>query len=1149
MPYEANTTYELRGRVFDVRGHELTAVVSLNGANRTLVLDVNATPETTPGAVATFQTNLTLSKQVNVIEVHATDPNRRWAPDSSDVNATTGRDVLRLDGDGLPDTYEQNVVGTDPLDPDSNATRTAQNESSNNITDGVEDLDGDGETIYEAYRFNLDPLDNDTDADRLLDGFELQVQGIDPVSNDTDTDSVLDAAEDLDNDTLSNYREQNTSTNPVRADTDIDGLNDSEELANGTDPLAPDTDSDGLPDPDEYEVGTDPTVADTDGNGVLDGNETFSTETKNETVGAAVNISGKGNVADTVTIQNETNENLKSGPVRNASASEILHFEAESEFESANLSIDYNEKQVSDERELAVYTYNRMLQTYVKLPSTVDSANNTVTGTTPHFSTFTVLNESQWERQKQVDPRPKYVINESFKNLDDWNCTGDCDGGNGVVVGAGSDSSQSFDASGINAPTQADGSDSFTDENESSTRSLYQAIQDSKTGTGRIGTEKFCEPTEPNCSNPIPTSTTTTTTKDPSDPPTGTSIPGRGGGEPIPPSKLTRSVELPTDSSEIVVNASFEGSAKERNATAQVLLITDSDKYTVFDVDGKDGEWVSKSKSIEKDLTHAAGETLTVRILALNMSNIEVEYFDVEITRDSDGDGLSNSIEQLGILTGNQDRVHTDPYDTDTDGDGLTDGEEVGQKVDSEEVERDYYLLNSNPAKVDSDGDGLDDYEETNEKWTVRYTKSSEDSKAFLAALYDDNSDPGNHLTPRTAHPDPILADSDDDGIRDGNELELGTDPSRADTDDDGIPDNDELDYDTDPTLHDYEGPEISILQAIFETTANPPETTYRIGYSASDPSGVTRVQYVKEGETKIDSTFSDAPDGVSGTREFTTGPVESIDSALGGTTVDVKATDGNDNSRQVVALERTNFYGEVADELGSDDIYAKKVADDLGYLSGFSTGAGSTVEMVRAVAENSFSFLDSITQVVTILRNLGLLDDLIKAFPKQIEENQKRNNPYDEDTEAELYTEYRVAWYGGYISYTLVSMVVGGQATKAAKSTKTFGKIVDTLDRNGRLRTASKYLDTVEDRTTGKAKRVTFKLGARAAKGSVHLSRKSGRRVLSGVKTASVKYDVRQKLSNAEGGTLSKFNRYNERVQEKLGQVLVRSDSPKKGR
>ncbi|WP_276282783.1 hypothetical protein [Halorussus caseinilyticus] len=422
MPHEENVTYAVRGRVFDVRGHELALALSLNGANRTLNLSVN----TTPGAIGTFETNVTLSRQVNRITVAATDPNRRWSPEYGGDNRTVGRDVLRLDGDGLPDFYELNVTGTDPLGPDSNASRTSFNESGNNVTDGAEDFDNDGETAAQAYWFDLDPLDNDTDGDRLRDGFELQFSGIDPLSPDTDNDTVRDSAEDLDNDSLSNRREQTAGTNPVENDTDSDTLGDAEELANGTDPLSPDTDSDGLTDPNEYELGTDPTVADTDGDGVLDGDETFSTTTENESVGASVNVTADGTTAATVTIQNETDDRIQTGTVANASASEVLDVDADAEFEEANLSIDYDEQAVGDESDLAVYTYDPELQTYVKLPSEVDAENDSVTGTTPHFSTFVAMNQTAWQNymQSRAKPLPKYALNESFSDLSGWNCTG-----------------------------------------------------------------------------------------------------------------------------------------------------------------------------------------------------------------------------------------------------------------------------------------------------------------------------------------------------------------------------------------------------------------------------------------------------------------------------------------------------------------------------------------------------------------------------------------------------------------------------------------------------------------------------------------------------------------------------------------------------
>ena len=61
----------------------------------------------------------------------------------------------------------------------------------------------------------------------------------------------------------------------------------------------------------------------------------------------------------------------------------------------------------------------------------------------------------------------------------------------------------------------------------------------------------------------------------------------------------------------------------------------------------------------------------------------------------------------------------------------------------------------------------------------------------------------------------PSDADSDDDGINDGDELIIGTDPNDADSDDDGITDGDEISQGTDPTNDDTDGDGVSDFNEI----------------------------------------------------------------------------------------------------------------------------------------------------------------------------------------------------------------------------------------------------------------------------------------------------------------------------------------------
>ena len=182
-------------------------------------------------------------------------PNIVECPDFDDCPDT--------DGDGIPD-YQ------DP-DDDGDGVPTAME----NPPD--QDTDGDGVPDY---------LDNDDDGDgRLTQDEDLNEDGDgNPATNPTDLDNdgipdYLDADDqgypggDLDGDGLTNEREEELGTDPLRADTDGDGVDDGAEVAAGTDPLDPssyaDADRDLVPDAVEIADGTDPN----DSNSFLDSDQ------------------------------------------------------------------------------------------------------------------------------------------------------------------------------------------------------------------------------------------------------------------------------------------------------------------------------------------------------------------------------------------------------------------------------------------------------------------------------------------------------------------------------------------------------------------------------------------------------------------------------------------------------------------------------------------------------------------------------------------------------------------------------------------------------------------------------------------------------------------------------------------------------------
>ena len=143
---------------------------------------------------------------------------------------------------------------------------------------------------------------------------------------------------------------------------------------------------------------------------------------------------------------------------------------------------------------------------------------------------------------------------------------------------------------------------------------------------------------------------------------------------------------------------------------------------------------------------------------------------DITEDTDTDGDGLKD-FEEMSVY-------NTDRQDTDSDDDGLTDGEEVN-------------TYGTDPNSTDSDNDGLDDGDEVNTHGTDPANEDT-DSDGLT-----DGDEVNIHNT------DPNDEDTDDDELNDGDEIAIGTDPNNSDTDGDGMPDGWEDAYDLDPLTDD----------------------------------------------------------------------------------------------------------------------------------------------------------------------------------------------------------------------------------------------------------------------------------------------------------------------------------------------------------
>lgn len=198
---------------------------------------------------------------------------------------------------------------------------------------------------------------------------------------------------------------------------------------------------------------------------------------------------------------------------------------------------------------------------------------------------------------------------------------------------------------------------------------------------------------------------------------------------------------------------------------------------------------------------------------------------DIDQFADADGDGLVNIQETEGWLVktyGVSDQAGiclsqcaqgalvesietSDPFKSDTDGDGLPDGVEKS--------------LGTNADDRDTDGDGIDDNLEVN-GFTLRdlgiitldpndadtdNDKRSDGQEAQLENRLEDrwiirplNSDP------YQVHSNPLLADADFDTLVDGEEFAAGSDPTVANTDGDRRDDATEIALGLNPLMADY---------------------------------------------------------------------------------------------------------------------------------------------------------------------------------------------------------------------------------------------------------------------------------------------------------------------------------------------------------
>jgi len=142
------------------------------------------------------------------------------------------------------------------------------------------------------------------------------------------------------------------------------------------------------------------------------------------------------------------------------------------------------------------------------------------------------------------------------------------------------------------------------------------------------------------------------------------------------------------------------------------------------------------------------------------------------------------------LKNGDELTIGTDPLEADTDQDGIDDGAERDYWVQKSGV--DYSSDSDGDGKInildpDSDNDGILDGFEI--QYSLDPTNAGDASDDF-------DNDGLSNLEEFQVGTNPTLADTDGDGLSDGEEVKTyGTNPTLSDTDGDGLSDKVELDY------------------------------------------------------------------------------------------------------------------------------------------------------------------------------------------------------------------------------------------------------------------------------------------------------------------------------------------------------------------